>query len=69
MRGTLRFLRRFHVYHFNYLRYNGQALTHNLVSRWYQRWRRRHRHLYDTLREATCTLLRNSAGQSAIWCA
>lgn len=33
MRGTLRFLRRFHVYHFNYLQYSGQALTHNLISR------------------------------------
>ena len=33
MRGTLRFLRRFHVYHFNYSRYSGQALTHNLISR------------------------------------
>lgn len=33
MRGTLRFLHRFCVYHFNYSRYSGQALTHNLISR------------------------------------
>ena len=33
MRSTLHFLRRFHVYHFNYSRYSGQALTHNLISR------------------------------------
>lgn len=50
MRGTLRFLRRFHVYHFNYSRYSGQALTHNLVSRL-----RQGLHIatvYDNLRDA-----------------
>ena len=50
MRGTLRFLRRFHVYHFNYSRYSGQALTHNSVYRF-----RQGLHIatvYDNLREA-----------------